>query len=226
MVEGKPDVYAATGYSSFVYTRELKGWRDTEIFRFDDANVNQITIDNKSGPFSFTKDGDKWAATQKGHPLASFDQAKVGDMLRAYKSLNADDFADGKSLAETGLDTPDATVTFQLKDGAGKYTLKVGKANSGANRFAQKDGSDTIIIVSNFMADFITTDGSKYQFPADAGAPKDGGAKGPPHGMPPGMQECLPECRCRRVAPVVTARPDRERARNLGSSRSPASRGR
>ena len=42
-------------------------------------------------------------------------------MLKAYKGLNADDFGDGKSLADTGLDKPEATVTIALKDGAGKY---------------------------------------------------------------------------------------------------------
>ncbi len=187
MVDGKPSVYAATGYSAFVYTRELKGWRDTEILRFDDANVNQVMIENKSGPFSFTRDGEKWSATQKGKAFERFDQEKLKDMLRSYKSLNADDFGDGKTTADTGLDAPEGTITFQLKDGAGKYTLKVGKTGPGANHFAQKDGTDTVFVVSNFIADFATNDGTKFQQPVDGGAPKD---KGPPGmgGMPPGMQ--------------------------------------
>lgn len=191
MVEGKPAVYAATGYSAFVYTREVKGWRDTEIFRFDDANVNGVTIENKSGPFSFTKDGDKWSATQKGKPFERFDQEKLKDMLRSYKSLNADDFGDGKSTADTGLDAPEGTVTFQLKDGAGKYTLKIGKTGPGANHYALKDGDSTVFVVSNYISEFAISDGSKFQQPADGGAPKDKGAAptGLPHGMPgmPGM---------------------------------------
>ena len=48
-------------------------------------------------------------------------------MLRAFKALNADDFGDGKSLADTGLDKPEATVTVQLKDDAEAHELLVGK---------------------------------------------------------------------------------------------------
>src|SRR5262249_6809157 len=49
MVEGKPAIYAVTGYSSYLYAKEPKGWRDAEIFKFDDANVNQMTIEKKDG---------------------------------------------------------------------------------------------------------------------------------------------------------------------------------
>src|SRR5215472_3263756 len=77
MVEGKPAIYAVSGYSSFVYTRDLKGWRDTEIFKFDDANASSLEIDNTHGKLSFTKGSDKWAATFNGKPLANFDDTKV-----------------------------------------------------------------------------------------------------------------------------------------------------
>ena len=63
-------------------------------------------------------------------------------MLRAYKALNADDFGDGKSLADTGLDKPEATVTISLKDGAGTYTLLVGKTATGRNRWAKRGDDD------------------------------------------------------------------------------------
>src|SRR4051812_17355066 len=82
MVEGKPGIYTASGYSSYLYARELKGWRETEIFKFDDANANQVTITNKSGTLSFTK-GDKWAGSVKDKPIADFDEEKVKDAVRA-----------------------------------------------------------------------------------------------------------------------------------------------
>ena len=47
MVDGKPGIYAVAGYSSYLYTREVKGFRDTEIFKFDDQNVNGIAIEKK-----------------------------------------------------------------------------------------------------------------------------------------------------------------------------------
>lgn len=189
MVDGKPGIYAVSGYSSYLYTREVKGFRDTEIFKFDDANVNGLTIVNKNGNFSFTKEGDKWAGTFKGKPIERFDEDRVKDVLRSLKSLSADDFGDGKNPSELGLTEPESKVTVQLKDGAGKYVLKVGKVSSGTNHWAMKDGSDTIYSILGYQADWTLADVSKFQKPLDGGA-GDAGKKagGPePMGMPPGM---------------------------------------
>ncbi len=174
MVEGKPAIYAVTGYSSYLYVREPKGWRDQEIFKFDDANVTNVTIEKKKEVYSFTK-GDKWAATLDGKPLDRFDEEKMKDMLRSYKGLNAEDFGDGKTPADTGLDEPESKITINLKDNAGKYTLKIGKTASGTSRYAQKEGDPTIFVVAQYLADW-GIDTSKFQKSADAGA-GDAGAK-------------------------------------------------
>lgn len=175
MVSDKPDaVWAVKGYSSYLYTKEPKDFRDKEMFKFDDANASQVTIANTHGTFSFTKNGDKWSATLDKQPLPHFSEDKLKDMLRAYKSLNADDFGDGKSLDDTGLSKPDATVTIALKDGAGTYELLVGKTATGTNRWAKKSNDDTIYQITNYASEFATGDASKFQAAADAGAP-DGG---------------------------------------------------
>lgn len=189
MVDGKPGIYAVSGYSSYLYTREVKGFRDTEIFKFDDANVNGLSIENKNGNFSFTKEGDKWAGTFKGKPIERFDEDRVKDVLRSLKSLSADDFGDGKNPSELGLTEPESKVTVQLKDGAGKYVLKVGKVSSGTNHWAMKDGSDTIYSILGYQADWTLADVSKFQKPLDGGAGDAGKKGGGPEmiGMPPGM---------------------------------------
>jgi Domain of unknown function (DUF4340) len=193
MIDGKPGVYAVKGYSSYLYARETKNWRDTEIFKFDDATATQVAISNKNGVFSFTK-GDKWAGSFKGAAITRLDETKVSDALRAVKNLSADDFGDGKTPAETGLDAPEGTMTVTLKDNAGSYVLKVGKVSSGTSRYAMKDGSPTVFIISSWPSEWAVADVTKFQRPADAGAPKDGGQKlemppgmGGMGGMPPGM---------------------------------------
>jgi hypothetical protein len=175
MKEGSPAVYTASGYSGYLYGREVKDWREREIFKFDDSNATQVSIDNKHGAFSFTK-GDKWAGTFKGQAVDRLDEEKVKDAVRALKFLNAEDFGDGKSAADTGLDSPEGTISVSLKDNAGKYTLKVGKAaNSGSSHYAQKDGDSTIYIVGQSVYDWATADAPKFQKAPDAGAPKDAG---------------------------------------------------
>jgi hypothetical protein len=193
MVADKPGVYAATGYSGYLYTREVKDWRDREILKFEDANAIQATIENKNGAFSFTKGGEKWAGTFKGAAIERLDEEKIKDAIRALKFLNAEDFAETtRSPAETGMDAPEATMTVTLKDNAGKYVLKVGKVSTGTSRYAVKDGDPTVYIVGPSVADWATAEVSKFQKAADAGAPKDGGTAAMPMGMPPGMMQGMP----------------------------------
>jgi hypothetical protein len=174
MLTDKPDaVWAAKGYSSYLYTKEAKDFRDKELFKFDDANVTHVLITNTHGELSFTK-GDKWAATFNKKAITRLDEEKVRDMLRAYKALNADDFGDGKSLAETSLDKPEATVTIELKDGAGNYRLAIGKVSTGTSRWAKRPEDDTIYQIGNYPSDFVTSDVTKYQSATDAGAPDAG----------------------------------------------------
>ena len=190
LVEGKPAIYGVSGYSSYLYTREVKGFRETEILKFDDANVNNLTIAKKGADvFSFTKEGDKWSATFKGKPIERFDEEKAKDAVRAFKALTADDFGDGKTTAETGIDEPDSTVTIQLKDNAGKFVVKVGKTSTGTNRWAMKEGSETIYSIPSYSADWATAEVSKFQKSLDGGTDKKApmpppGMPGMPHGMP------------------------------------------
>ncbi len=180
MIEGKEPIYAVTGYSSYLYTREVKGFRDTDVMKFDDATANQMTIEKKDGTLSFTKDGEKWSGTWKGKPIERFDEEKVKDALRAFKNVTADDFADGKPDTDTGLSEPESKVTVTLKDNAGKYVLKVGKVASGSNRFAVREGNDTQYVLPSYTADWAIADVAKFQRPADAGAPAAGSDAGKP----------------------------------------------
>jgi Domain of unknown function (DUF4340) len=178
MVADRPDaVWAAKGYSAYLYTKEPKDFRKKDILHFDDANATQITIVNTHGTLSFTKGDDKWAGTMNGKAIARFDPEKVKDMLRAVKALNAEDFGDGKSLADTGLDKPESTLTIHLKDGADSPELLVGGAATGTNHWARRPDDDTIFQISSFASDWATSDSSKFQSAADAGAPVTGKKK-------------------------------------------------
>jgi hypothetical protein len=178
MAADKPSIFGATGYSSYLYTREAKGWRETEIFRFEDTAANSVSIENKAGPFVFTKGEKGWTGTFKGKPIERFEEEKVKDLLRNFHSLNADDFGDGKSASDTGLGEPESTVSISVKESDKKYVLKVGKTQSGTARYAQKEGNDTIYVIPSWAADWAVAEPSKFQKPADAGAPKPAAAPG------------------------------------------------
>ncbi|HTQ02745.1 MAG TPA: DUF4340 domain-containing protein [Polyangiaceae bacterium] len=171
---GKDGVYAVKGYSSYLYDRDAKGWRDTTIFKFEDTAVNAVTIDNEHGSFAFAKSGDTWTAKFKepkagaAKDLEKFDDSKLKDMLRAYKGLNADGFADKeKKPADLGLDKPTATVVITLNDGA-KREVKVGATAEGSSRWVQASGIDDLVSISSWAADWALAEPKKFQKSDDA----------------------------------------------------------
>jgi hypothetical protein len=180
MVTGKPEILAASGYSSFLYSRDAKDWRNHDIFKFEDKTAASIAIDNKNGKLSCTN-GDKWACTWNGQPIPSFDESAPTTLTGAFKYLVAMDFpADDKTPETTGLaPKPAATVTIALKDGAGTYTLKVGDESSGGAHYAMKDGDPVIYIINSNASDWANAKEEKLEKAADAGAPKTASAKKP-----------------------------------------------
>lgn len=177
-VGGKDGVYITSGYSAYLYTREVKNWRETSILKFEDANAIQVEVTNKNGLFSFSKNDDKWSGSRtlrdKDGKLdkaekdwKKFDEAKVKDLLRAYKALNAEDFGEvAKDKAGSGVDSAESdggVVKIKLKDGAGDITVKVGKVQKGTSRWAWKDGGDTLYAISSWSADWATAPQSKFE---------------------------------------------------------------
>ena len=200
-INGQDGVWVAGGYSSYLYTREPKNWRETSILKFEDANVVQLEVENKNGKLSFSKNEEKWAGTfaprdKKGKLEAAekkwerFDENKVKDMLRAYKNLNAEDFGDEK--ADAGLDNAvenGGVVRIVLKDNAGEHIVKVGKTSKGSSRFAQKEGGDgTVYVLSSWSADWAVADRKKFEKSDEKKDDKGGDEHGDEHGgMPEGM---------------------------------------
>jgi hypothetical protein len=196
---GKDGVYAVKGYSSYLYDRETKGWRDTTIFKFEDTAVTSVSIENEHGIYAFVKDKDTWSGKHKEpkggalKDIERFDESKVKDMLRAYKSLNADSFAEpGKTPADLGLDKPASTVLLTLNDGA-KREVKVGATAEGTSRWVQATGVKDLVAISSWAADWALAEPKKFQKPDPKEAKKDdkpmkmaGPGAGPP-GMVPGM---------------------------------------
>lgn len=161
----KPGVYIASGYASYLYARETKNWRDGKILEFDDGKVVAVELTNENGKFSFTKSGDSWSGTLKGQKLANLDAERVKDFLRTYKALNADDFADDKSDAETGLDKPVATMTFKLDGDGGTRTLLVGATvdADSKSRYAKTPDGKTTFVIGSWVAEWATAGKSKFE---------------------------------------------------------------
>lgn len=189
-IAGKDGVYAVKGYSSYLYGRDVAGWRDKTIFKFEDKDAVKVTIQNENGEFVFEKNGEDWTAKhakkagQPGTALKDFDKGKLESLLRAYKSLNASEFGDGKKPSDVGLEEPIATVTIELKGGSGRHVLSVGDTAEGSNRWVMKNGSDQIFSISSWGADWATANVDKFAAGKDDEGDSD---DDPTAAMPPGM---------------------------------------
>lgn len=181
--DGADGVYVVDGYSSFLYTRDTKGWRDLSIFKFEQDDVTAVSIENEHGSYQFEKNDDEWSAKLKkakapaASKLEDFEKSKIEDLLRAYKSLNANGFGDDKAPAEVGLEEPLATVVIQLDDGA-QRKLVFGSNAEGSSRWARVPDKEQIFTVSSWAADWAFAEASKFQKADDAEADD---APTPPH---------------------------------------------
>ncbi len=167
-------VYAVDGYSSYNWAKDLKGWRLKDMITFEDTNAVAIEVENDKGKLSFTKDGEDWKGKfyprkddklGAGKDIERFDGNKVKDLLRAYKNLKATDFA--AADADTGIDDPIANggevrITLKDEDKPSKI-VKVGKTQEGSNRYAAKEGGDTVYVISSWSADWAVAGVDKFQ---------------------------------------------------------------
>jgi len=189
----KEGVYAVKGFSNYLYDRETKGWRDTTVFKFEDSAATSVSITNEHGTFAFVKDKDTWSGKYKDakggalKDLERFDESKVKDLLRAYKALNADSFADpAKTPTDLGLDKPASTLLITLNDGA-KREVKVGATAEGTSRWVQATGVKELVSISSWAADWALAEPKKFQKadPKDAKKEDKPMKIGGPPGMPP-----------------------------------------
>jgi major membrane immunogen (membrane-anchored lipoprotein) len=187
----KDGVYTVSGFSKWLFERDASGWRDKTMFKFDDKEVVKVSIDNKHGAFRFEKSGDAWSGKHGKTaaaltPIKDFQSSKIDDLLRAYKSLSAMDFGDGKQPAEVGLDKPEGTISIELKGGSGLHVLKVSSTGEGSNRWASTNSSDVVYAVSSWSAGWATAEPSKFQ----KGDEKAAAPGGDPHaGGLPGLSD-------------------------------------
>jgi hypothetical protein len=186
------------GYSGFLYTRGLRGWRETSIFQFRADDVVAVEITNAHGFFSFSRDGRAWTGSfaprqksgQLGTPAGEwkgFDGSKVDDLLRAFASLSADDFGAEEDRADSGVDQAERTggvVDIKVADGKGDRILRVGSLTRSTTRWAIKDsrwaiqvgGDGTLYALSAWTGGWATVDASRFE--ASAGGGDAGTARG------------------------------------------------
>lgn len=188
-IDGTDAVLVLDGYSSFLYGRETKGWRDLKILELDTEEVSSIGIENEYGTYTFEKGegDDEWSNKFKAvkayaaTKIDEFEASKMKQLLNAYKKLNATGFGDEETLESTGLNEPAAKLTIHLGEGK-EQTILFGGNAEGSSRWAKLADDDQIYMVSSWASDWAFAEQDKFQKTPEGEAPA-----APPGGMPPGM---------------------------------------
>ncbi len=161
-VAGAPGVYAATGFSSFLFARDAKGWRDIEIAKFEETKATGLHYVLGDRKLDFALEGTAWTGTENGKAIDRFDAEKVKDAVRSLQTLNADDFADGKADADVGLDKPTGSLAIDLKEGA-SIKLAIGGETASKGRWVKREGAGVATALPSYAIDWLVPETSKFQ---------------------------------------------------------------
>ena len=138
------NVYVATGYLKSVFDKSTRTWKDRTIFEFNKGDVTQMNIKSEAEEIELQLDEDgKW---QMLKPIISTaKQSKIDSLLNTLSSLDTDDFAEQKDLAEYELDAPKSSISATLNDGSTKVLL-IGKEESGKH-YVKREDKDSILML-------------------------------------------------------------------------------
>ena len=173
-------------YQGFLYTRDVRGWRDPGVLSFDVAAVASVQIVNPHGAFVFTKGQTGWSGTfarrragavGPARPLPGFQVARLDEMLQQLHALGAEDFGDRPIQTHAGVDDAERAggiVIIRLAQASRPLVLRVGALASQGSRFAiagsrwaVTDGQDsddgTLYALSPWTARWATADVPLFQ---------------------------------------------------------------
>lgn len=192
-------VFMIEGAIRYAFNKALKDWRDRGIVDVPVGDIVEVRFQNRHGVFSFVKRDDEWAVADGATRVERFQPSKLTSLVGSLARLRASDFADadvsadaagvGASVAPSQTDggLPDVSlVTLRTRAGdagaAQDISIRIGNARGDGDRefYALRQGTDTIFVISKYLADRLRPAMDAFQSPPDAGPRPDGGAPPPP----------------------------------------------
>lgn len=192
-LQGQDAVASVKGSIRFAFGKEVREWRDRAITKVDPKAVQEIGFENEHGRFRFTRDGEGWKQVLgKGEKrIDALDNSKVSGLVSTAASLSATDFADqGVTSEQAGLAAGAARVTLSVSGDAGVESVAYSIGGEiEKNYYLQRDGIDTIFIVSSWIAGRLKPAADGFVKKENEAAAEPAAA---PMAMPQGMQGLPP----------------------------------
>ena len=116
--------------------KPVDDFRVKDLFDARSFNTTKVEIVRNGQTITLEKEKDKAAWKQIAPAAKAADTAKVEALLTALSSARATSFVE--KIADTGLETPEFTVTLTFEDGAKHEKVAFGR--KGTDAFARRDG--------------------------------------------------------------------------------------
>jgi hypothetical protein len=199
-VRDRDEVFGASGSLRYAFDRELKGWRDRRVVNVQIDDVKSIRFESPNGTFQFQREGQGWTIVEGHKALDEFDPKQVNGIVATAARLIASDFAtDEISPARAGLTEPRATITLMLAEDPNPIVLDLGdSAAESGEVYLRRQGSDTIYLVSTYLADRLQPGATAFRTPEPPAVPPTGMPSPVPGGdqqpqLPPEVMQQLQE---------------------------------
>jgi len=197
-LQGQEPVATVKSSIRYAFNKHLREWRDRTITKVETASIQEMVFENKNGRFHFVRDGEEWKQVPgKGQkPITPLDPSKVKGVAGTTATVNATDFAEpGVSAEQAGLGAGAATASIKLGGDAGAQQIlyRIGNEKD-KNFYLQREGSDTIYVVSAFIGGRLIPNADAFMKKEPEKMPEGHalGSPGNPIQVPPIRREMMP----------------------------------
>lgn len=158
-------VYEIHGVNRAMFARDVPMWRNRQVVKFDKAKVKSVSVAAADGsrvaadrtPAPPPEKGkpperDTWTLTIGQQIVGQLDQDAPLGIVSRMQNFTAQDFADDKTKATTGLEPPQLEVTVTLDDGT-EQTLQVGADANDDDRYVSRADSGRVWLAAKTTLD-------------------------------------------------------------------------
>jgi hypothetical protein len=162
-LEGKDEVWGVRDIYKDPFDKDTFGWRDKHISMFDVKDAEKIEIDSKAGgrivlvrpaPTDASA-APEWRAVESAVKVDPFDQRAATDVVTTCSALAATGFADGAAPEETGLESPENTITVSLRTGK-QHRVLIGKKKGDDETYVKTADKPQVFLLKKPTLDLLS----------------------------------------------------------------------
>jgi hypothetical protein len=162
-VEGKNEVWSTSGIFKYQFDKDTNGWRDKSITSFDEKDADKLQVESKGGakivlrkpaPLDAGAAATEWQLVESSVKVEPLDKSVATSIVSQLATWKANDFADNAKPEETGLDSPELTVTVTLRNGK-EQTVLIGKKKGEEDFYVKRADKPQVFLVKKYSIERV-----------------------------------------------------------------------